>query len=278
MVDVFYFNSYIPVVNAELKVTFPETVKLAYSLFGDDTSRIKFSSSKSGKLVTYTWTAKNSPSLTIEPNSPNRSYFDPHVIFRISSYEEGRWKDMPCRISSSGLYKWYTTLVKDINKNDEAELKNLVSKITVGLTSDREKAKAIYQWVQGNINYIAFEDGMGGFVPRDAEKVYRNKYGDCKDMANLLRQLLQYAGLNANLAWIGTRNRPYTYERVPTPVVDNHVIVSLGLDGKNIFLDATGKYIPFGLPQPYDTRQRSFWLGSMIKILRSIRCLKWRKK
>ena len=249
MIDAFHFTNRFPVEYGELKVTFPSTVKIAYSLFGEDTSKIKFAVSHSGSNTTYTWSANDEPSIIFEPNSPHYQYFEPHVIVRIASYEVNG-KTTPFLSDTKDLYKWYSSLVGEINKTDEAELKATVTKLTTGL-DDRGKAKAIYQWVQSNVNYVAFEDGMGGLVPRDAANVCNKKYGDCKDMANLLRQMLNYAGLDASLAWIGTRHLPYTYDKVPTPIVDNHMICAVRLNGNTIFLDATGKYIPFGLPSPF---------------------------
>ena len=249
MLDAFHFTNRFPIEYGELKVTFPSTVKIAYTLLGEDTSKIKFTTTHSGGNTTYTWSASDQPSIVFEANAPHYYYFEPHVIVRIASYESDK-KSIPFLSDTKDLYTWYRSLIKDINKTDEVELRAVVDKITAGL-DDRGKAKAIYQWVQNNINYIAFEDGMGGLVPRDAANVCNKKYGDCKDMANLLKEMLTYAKLDASLAWIGTRHIPYTYEQVPTPMVDNHMICAVRLDGKTVFLDATGKYIPFGLPSPF---------------------------
>ena len=118
----------------------------------------------------------------------------------------------------------------------------------------------IFNWVQDNIRYIAFEDGLGGFIPRDAASVCNKRYGDCKDMANLLFEMLNHAGIEAYRAWIGTRNRPYKYKEVPTPMVDNHMITAVIIDGETIFLDATDSYVPFGLPSAF-TQTKEALLG-----------------
>jgi hypothetical protein len=56
------------------------------------------------------------------------------------------------------------------------------------------------------------------------------------------------AGIPAYMTWIGTRDKPYTYQQLPSPIVDNHMIACAKLDGKSVFLDATGSYLPYGLP------------------------------
>jgi len=140
------------------------------------------------------------------------------------------------------------------NVNTEApstELVALVSKITADKKTELEKVKAIYYWTQQNIKYIAFEYALGGFIPRESNDVFRKKYGDCKDNSSILYRMLEIAGVKGNLTWIGTRSIPYTYKEVPTPVVDNHMILSYENNGKTYYLDATGRYIKFGMPTSF---------------------------
>jgi hypothetical protein len=100
--------------------------------------------------------------------------------------------------------------------------------------------------VQDNIRYIAFEDGYAGFIPHTAQDVYKNKYGDCKGMANLLTEMLKLAGFDAHFSWIGTRSIPYDRKQVQSLCVDNHAICVLYLKGKTYFLDGTEKYASLG--------------------------------
>ena len=63
--------------------------------------------------------------------------------------------------------------------------------------------------------------------------------------------MLEIAGLEGNLTWIGTRKIPYTYEEVPTPAVDNHMILSYEYNNKTYYLDATGRYIQIDYPSSF---------------------------
>lgn len=56
-------------------------------------------------------------------------------------------------------------------KSDLSQLKKLVSELTANAQTDEQKTQLIYAWVQNNIKYIAFEDGLGGFVPRSSRRV-----------------------------------------------------------------------------------------------------------
>ncbi|NNK83680.1 MAG: transglutaminase domain-containing protein, partial [Flavobacteriaceae bacterium] len=119
------------------------------------------------------------------------------------------------------------------------------------MTSKREKAETIFNWVQENITYVAFEDGLGGFIPRGAASVCDKRYGDCKDMANLLYEMLNHVSVETYRTWIGSRNRPYSYYDVPTPIVDNHMISATVIENDTIFLDATDSFVPFGYPSAF---------------------------
>ncbi|MET3980176.1 hypothetical protein ABIB62_002483 [Mucilaginibacter sp. UYP25] len=98
--------------------------------------------------------------------------------------------------------------------------------------------------MQDNIRYIAFEDGMAGFKPENADEVLRKKYGDCKGMANLTKALLTASGYDARLCWLGTKHIAYDYQ-TPSLAVDNHMICALNYKAKTYFLDATESYLGF---------------------------------
>ncbi|RZK99397.1 MAG: hypothetical protein EOO89_31150, partial [Pedobacter sp.] len=114
-------------------------------------------------------------------------------------------------------------------------LKSIVDSIITGVTTTKEKTKRIYNWVQDHVKYVAFEDGYGGFIPRDANLVCDRRFGDCKDMANLLVKMLNMAGVSAHHTWIGTRDIPYSYNQIPTTNVDNHMIAVFN-DNGNVYL------------------------------------------
>jgi transglutaminase-like putative cysteine protease len=60
---------------------------------------------------------------------------------------------------------------------------SLADDITRGKTERREQAEAIFDWVTGNIRYLAVVIGVGRVVPNPPETVIANRYGDCKDVA-----------------------------------------------------------------------------------------------
>jgi hypothetical protein len=193
------------------------------------------------KSVSYTVEDLNA--LKHEENSLGMLYYYPHIVVVTKDFKTktGQRKVIG---SAADLYGWYSTMVKQV-RNDPAALKADVMRLIAGAKTDDEKIKNIYYWVQDNIKYIAFEDGISGFRPEAAQNVLHNRYGDCKGMANLTKEMLKLAGFDARLTWIGTNRIPYTYE-LPSLAVDNHMICTLLIGDKQYILDPTEKFIALG--------------------------------
>ncbi len=190
----------------------------------------------------YTYTMKNMPASAHESYAPGPSYVYPHLLV-CSHSADGNDGKITYFGSVKDLYAWYSSLVKEIG-NEKEPVKAKALDITKDAKDNLAKIKAVYTWMQENIRYIAFEDGIAGFRPAKAQEVLEKKYGDCKGMANLTKEMLVALGIDARLCWIGTRHIAYDYS-TPTLSVDNHMICAVMLDGKQYFLDATETYIGF---------------------------------
>ena len=141
------------------------------------------------------------------------------------------------------MYRWCKSKA-DMAENDHEVVAHLAKEITKGSETDRDKINALLNWVQNNIRYIAFEYGVQGFKPDEAQAVIRKKYGDCKGMSNLLKCLLQAEGFDARLVWINTTDAGREW-KLPIPSAD-HMICALHHDNEFHFLDPTVKFMPFG--------------------------------
>ncbi len=240
-----YFSESYPLEQRKVSFTIPRWMKIELKEMNFEGFDIKktttYNSKQDADITTYL--LKKIPGLKSERNSRGPSYLYPHVLILSKEYT---YKDQTVTLfnSTKDLYDWYRSLVKNI-ENDPAVLKEVVAELTTSDQSDEEKIKAIYYWIQDNVRYIAFEDGIAGFKPESCQKVLKNKYGDCKGMANLTKQMLKLAGFDARLTWIGTKRLAYDYS-LPSLAVDNHMICSVVLDGKRYFLDATEEFNQLG--------------------------------
>ncbi|WP_343637427.1 hypothetical protein [Fluviicola sp.] len=110
-----------------------------------------------------------------------------------------------------------------------------------------ELAQACYEYVQENIVYLDIENGLNALIPRKANQTIINKYGDCKDMAMLLHQMLQFFGFESYLTVSKTSIKKDVYD-FPSIAMANHMIVSLVWENRIIYLDGTEKQCLFGDP------------------------------
>jgi transglutaminase-like putative cysteine protease len=238
-----YFSDEFPVIEKKVIIEIPKWLDLEIKEFNFDGFAIKKAITQNAETTIYTYTIENLNGNPKENYSPGPSFLYPHILFVAKSFSVKNDKK-PLFSSSADLYKWYKSLV-DSMKDDPAIFAEKVKELTANAKTDEEKIKNIYYWVQDNIRYIAFEDGIAGFKPDDSQNVFQKRYGDCKGMANLTKQMLKLAGFDARLCWIGTNHIAYDYS-TPSLSVDNHMICALIKDGKKYFLDGTEKYNSFG--------------------------------
>ncbi len=128
------------------------------------------------------------------------------------------------------------------------EVQKQADTITAGITDRKEQARAIYDWVNQHVRYVAIELGTGGFIPHDANWTLNNAFGDCKDQAVLFASLLKAKNIPADLVLINAINR-YKLSGIPMINDFNHVIAYLP-DWKT-YADTTATGVPFQmLPVP----------------------------
>jgi ABC-type uncharacterized transport system substrate-binding protein len=236
----FYFSSDIPVVEEVIEFNIPSWMDIDLREFNFQGAGIEKTTTKENDITKISFRLKDVPAYKEEKHSPNHALSYPHLICVSKAYtENGQRKVLFENVKD--LYGWYRAVCESIG-NNPSDLKATVEKLTSNKKTDIEKIESVFYWVQDNIRYIAFENGIMGFKPDAAQNVLKNKYGDCKGKANLLKEMLKLAGYDARLTWIGTSDLPYDYS-LPSLSVDNHMICTVILNGKRYFLDGTEEYI-----------------------------------
>lgn len=201
-----------------------------------------------GDYRIYEWSLRDADIKSYYGQADYEEHYMPQIIpflksVKIEGVEKPYFKDL------DGLYRWYSSLISKVNTSNDSNIKALAAEITEGIEEQDEKVRAIYRWVQENIKYIAFGDGYGGFIPRDPDVIYDRKFGDCKDMSCLTVNLLRAEGIEAYFSWVGTNSIALNYSDLPSPAVDNHMIVTYYNKNDSLFyLDATDPNLKFGRP------------------------------
>ena len=239
-----YAHTHYPVLEKKIIFEIPKWLTLDfvdYNFNGFNITKTEsFDTKKDANIITYS--IKNIKPIKPTDYSSSWQTSLPHVLILSKKYDY-KGNTFTLFSSTKDLYNWYSSLIKEVDNNPE-DLKSLVNEITSGIKSDEEKIEKIFYWVQDNIRYIAFENGIMGFKPENSTNVLKKKYGDCKGMANLTCEMLKIAGYDARLTWIGTRSIPYDYS-TPSLAVDNHMITTLFLNDKKYYLDATETGVAF---------------------------------
>ncbi|MDC7999466.1 transglutaminase-like domain-containing protein [Aequorivita todarodis] len=240
-----YFTDAYPIIKKEITLVVPKWLNLEIKEMNFEGFQISktttFDEKQNADVLTYSVSGLDA--VYKEEQSPGPSYIYPHLLVLAKSYTNGGERYTLFN-ETKDLYNWYKSLV-DSMADDTSVLKEKVAELTANAKTDEEKIKNIYYWIQDNIRYIAFEDGLAGFKPDECQNVFKKRYGDCKGMANLTKQMLMEAGFDARLTWLGTKRIAYDYS-TPSLSVDNHMICTVFYDGKKIFLDGTEKFNPFG--------------------------------
>jgi hypothetical protein len=125
----------------------------------------------------------------------------------------------------------------------------------------RQVGRAI-QLVQDEFRYLSVNIGLGGQIPASAETVIRRRYGDCKDLAFLLVQLLRRLGVKARPVLVHTLWQKSIRAMLPSPGLFNHVVAEYEIGNETRWVDVTlkaqgggalNRVIPnFGLGLPID--------------------------
>lgn len=135
--------------------------------------------------------------------------------------------------------EWWWELVKEQLIVDE-EIRSKVEELTDGLDDEDAKIAAIHNYVVKNTRYLHVGLGIHGWKPYRTTACFRNRYGDCKDKAALLKVMLETAGIPANLVLVRTRRLGHVDDDPASMHVFNHAITYV--PGKDLYLDGTAEF------------------------------------
>ncbi|WP_423737226.1 DUF3857 domain-containing protein [Chitinophaga caseinilytica] len=234
--DDFYFSANVPTKYARYSVLCAEGVPLQYNLRNNPGFKPDIRQADEFKL--YTWERSNVPAFKSEPYMPSLGDFG--EVLTVSTVKS--WND---------ISEWYSDITR-MQSREDYDLNMAYSEVfpkgAAGLSAT-EKARRIYQYIEGNIGYSSVSFRQGAYVPQRAGKTLATRLGDCKDMSALFLAFAHKADLPANLVLVNTRNNGTQGISLPS-MEFNHCIVQYQADGKDNFLELTDRYLPFGtLPQ-----------------------------
>jgi hypothetical protein len=157
---------------------------------------------------------------------------------------------------------WYQGLTSG-RREPSPELKQKVASLTASTSTPLAKMKALGEFAQHDVRYVAIELGIGGWQPHSAAEVFTHHYGDCKDKATLMGAMLHEIGVDSYYVVINSERGSITPETPAYKGGFDHVIIAIKLPdgvtdnslaaamvhprlGKVLFFDPTDEMTPFG--------------------------------
>ncbi|HTK19175.1 MAG TPA: DUF3857 domain-containing protein [Mucilaginibacter sp.] len=120
------------------------------------------------------------------------------------------------------------------------ELGRLVGQLKSKFGNDKAAYfRAATRTVQDEVRCMGIEIGEYSHRANRPEKVYAQRYGDCKDKSLLLVSILRANGIDANMVLVNTGLEDKIDQFIPTANAFDHAVVTANVNGKQVWVDAT---------------------------------------
>jgi len=223
--DSFYFNYTVPIKVLNYTITFPKKFNMHYAEFNLEH---KPAITETDSTITYSWHLED-----LYTPSKTESYIPPPSLDSIkNSIEFSSIK------SWSDVSDWYYSLVQK-NLKTTPLIKKTTEKVIKGHIGIKDKTRAILEYIQENFRYVSMSFGDNALEPHPTNHVFRNKYGDCKDLSILCMAMLKVAGIKSYAALF---NDEYSLSDPqydpPFPTLFDHVLLLVeDPEGGNFYID-----------------------------------------
>jgi hypothetical protein len=194
-------------------------------------------------LISCHWSVKNLSAVDFEPFGPAAEAVLPYLITAPNAFQMDGYQ------GNMASWRQFGQWINQLNEGrDElpADLKQKVQEITAPFTDTKNKAKAIYEYLQQTTRYVSIQLGIGGLQPFEASFVAEKGYGDCKALTNYTKAMLKEAGIDSYYTLVNAGEDA-------TPVLEdfpsnsfNHVFLCVPDGADTLWLECTSQTNPFG--------------------------------
>jgi transglutaminase-like putative cysteine protease len=243
----YYATSFSPVPSfdqstesAQLKISWPQGMEMYFREFNmdDDTGK----PSQSNNMNYLTWNFAELKAQRREYRTLASRFILPYIMFAPEKFEYDGYAGSNKTWQEFGKWVWSLNIGRDQLPQERIDyLNNLVKDIG----NDRDKVKAIYEFMQSRTRYVNIALGIGGMQPFDAATVDRTGYGDCKALTNYMMAMLRAVGIESNYTLVKSGVASYNLVNDFPTSQFNHVILSVPLENDTIWLECTSQQMPF---------------------------------
>lgn len=212
-------------------------------------------------LTKSIFTVNNVPAFIEEPNTDCDENYIQSVQYELKSIQ------FPHSTRKDYTRTW-ESVVKDLNSDEDFGklitnwnsnfIEDLTMSVTANLSTDLEKANAIYTFVQNEMSW----DGENRLYASDGlKKPFEQKSGNSSEINLLLIKMLRTAKISANPVIISTRSNGMPLSYYPSMSNYNSVIAKVEIGEKSYLLDAINDFCPFGVLPAQDLNGKGRFIG-----------------
>jgi len=215
--DTFWYystlDSTIPIKEHRLTITFPKSLNIKYKGFNIE---YEPKITEEQATVTYSWHI-----IEQAKHERNTESFSPPLgMESITNYIEFSSID-----NWAGISGWYYSLIQK-NLKINSRIKKATEEAIEGQSGIRDKTRGIFEYIQENFRYVSMSFGDNALEPHPTNKVFRNKYGDCKDLSLLCMAMLKRAGIKSYMTMFNTElDITDPQQDLPIPSFFNHILL-----------------------------------------------------
>ncbi len=196
-----------------------------------------------GACAIYSYGMNNIPAFKEEDFMLSKKNFLSKLSFDLESFT-----------SPKGSIKKYATTWEQADRtlksqffNNQTSKKNYfkrrIPEDILNTKNNLERAQKIYTFIQ---NHYTWNQRFWNNEDAKVKEAFDDKTGDVAEINLSLYNSLNAADLKTNLVVLSTRNHGIPTKLYPVIYDYNYVIVKATINGKDYYLDATEKFLPFG--------------------------------
>lgn len=173
----------------------------------------RFRESRENGWYVYRYEQSNIDAVDFEENMPQ--WVIANAMVFISDYAS--WKEVA---------NWGTKIFK-VKEAPNRSLQAKIDEIKRLHKIEGERITATLNFVQDEIRYLGLESGIGSYKPFQPNKVFEQRFGDCKDKSLLMVHMLNEMGIKAYPVLVSTTFKGSMKEFLPSPKYFDHCIVKV---------------------------------------------------
>ena len=226
----------VAIVESSYTVTVPTGMQIQYNASAEPVK------SSQDKKDVYQWSFERFSGYKVEHIMPDEMEMVPYVYAGPVDFEysgvpgsQAGWKEV-------GL--WLAQLQKDV-QIIPSDLKTKVEGLLYGISDERARIKALYDFLRENTRYVSIQLGIGGYKPFPVETVFKTGFGDCKALSVYMKALLWIAGIKSEYLIINTDN-PDLLPDFHSVGQMNHAMLCVPMESDTLWVECTNPRYPLG--------------------------------